>query len=446
MEKGKRILTLKTCLPILIITICLNSCVKNISSSFLGQGWSSNSINTVKFRKNALTTAQGLQFVAYYDENGFLVLGKRKVHVAKWEVLKTPYKGNIKDAHNSISIAVDGNGFLHVSWDHHDSKLRYAMSKEPFGLELGGEMGMTGTQEEKVTYPQFYNLPNGNLMFFYRSGKSGRGNLVINTYNIVSKKWDQIQDNLIDGEDKRSAYWQACVDAKGTIHISWVWRETWDVETNHDLCYARSLDGGLTWEKSTGETYKLPIRMSSAENAWRIPQKSNLINQTAMSADANSNPYIVSYWSENDITQYQIVYLDSRHWKKANTGFRKTNFELGGGGTKKIPISRPDILIDEKGDDILVSILFRDEELGNRVSLAYASLKQMNIWQVINLTEDSVRDWEPNYDISLWQQKRELHVLMQNVTQIDGEGLAHNQASNINVLVVKNIEKVISGQ
>lgn len=62
---------------------------------------------------------------------------------------------------------------------------------------------------------------------------------------------------LIDGESQRNAYWQSCIDKEGTIHVSWVWRVTWDVATNHDMCYAKSEDGGVTWTKSNGKHYKL---------------------------------------------------------------------------------------------------------------------------------------------------------------------------------------------
>lgn len=206
----------------------------------VGPGWSNNSVNTVKFRKNALTTYKDFQFTAYYDADSSVVLGKRKLKTTHWEIVKTPYTGNVKDAHNSISIVVDGDGYLHVSWDHHDTKLRYAKSKLPLSLDLGNEESMTGIAEQKLTYPEFYNLPNGNLLFFYRSGSSGRGNMIINSYSLKDRKWSQLQSNLLNGEDKRSAYWQAKVDNKGVIHLSWVWRESWGVSTNHDLCYARS--------------------------------------------------------------------------------------------------------------------------------------------------------------------------------------------------------------
>ncbi|HQF49096.1 MAG TPA: BNR repeat-containing protein, partial [Flavobacterium alvei] len=358
-----------------------------------------------------------------------------------WEKVKTPYKGNTKDAHNDISIAIDGDGFLHISWDHHDTKLRYAKGKSPMSLDLGEEQSMTGKEELKVTYPQFYNLPNGNLLFFYRSGASGRGNMVINFYDVKSKTWSQLQQNLVNGEEKRSAYWQSSIDQQGVIHLSWVWRESWDVSTNHDLCYARSKDGGITWEKSSGENYKLPITASTAEIAWKIPQKSSLINQTSMATDENGNPYIATYWSENKIPQYQIIYLRNGNWKKISTQFRKTPFYLGGGGTKQIPISRPDILIANKGNNSKLYLLFRDEERGNKISLAYIQFNKESNWKIVDLTKDSVGQWEPNYDNSLWEKENKLHIFMQNVTQIDGEGLAKIAPSNVSVIEVNHLPK-----
>ncbi|WP_035647930.1 BNR repeat-containing protein [Flavobacterium sp. ASV13] len=420
----------------------LFSCVAQQNVEILvGNGWSSNSVNTVKFRKNALTTFKDFQFIAYYDNDGYVILGKRKLNSTNWQIVKTPYSGNVKDAHNTISIAIDGDGYLHISWDHHDTKLRYAKSKSPLSLDLDKEESMTGIAEQKVTYPEFHNLPNGNLVFFYRSGASGRGNMILNLYSVKEKKWSQLQSNLLNGEEQRSAYWQARVDKKGTIHLSWVWRESWDVSTNHDICYARSFDGGLTWEKSNGEKYNLPITVTSAEIAWKIPEKSSLINQTSMIADGNGNPYIANYWCENSIPQFQIVYLENGIWKKTNTGFRKTSFYLGGGGTKKIPISRPDLLIKEEGKNRNLYLLFRDAERENKVSMAYKNLNQNTPWKITDLTTASIGEWEPNYDISLWEKQKKLHIFLQNVNQVDGEGLAKSEPTMVRVLEVNQLPK-----
>ena len=155
------------CLLGLVLFFSACSFIKTVQTD-IGTGWNNNSVNTVKFRKNALTTHNQYQFTAYYDENSCLILAKRKINTSDWEKFKTPYKGNTQDAHNDISIALDGDGYLHVSWDHHNTKLRYAKSIKPMSLELSEEQPMTGQEENKVTYPQFYNLPNGNLLFFYR--------------------------------------------------------------------------------------------------------------------------------------------------------------------------------------------------------------------------------------------------------------------------------------
>ena len=76
--------------------------------------------------------------------------------------------------------------------------------------------------EAHVTYPEFYKMSNGDLLFLYRDGSSGHGNLVINRYDIHLQKWQQVQSNLIDGEGQWNAYWQACVATRGVFHISWV--------------------------------------------------------------------------------------------------------------------------------------------------------------------------------------------------------------------------------
>jgi hypothetical protein len=203
-------------------------------------GWSQTSVNATIFRKNSIVSSVNYQFVAYYDSSSNVVLARRKHGSNVWEKQVTPYKGNVRDAHNIISIMVDGAGYVHMSWDHHNHPLRYCRGVSPESLEMGDKQNMVGNLENKVSYPEFYKLANGDLIFAYRDGGSGNGNLVMNRYRVETKAWERIQSNLIDGEGKRNAYWQMYIDNAGTIHLSWVWRETPDVKTNHDMCYARS--------------------------------------------------------------------------------------------------------------------------------------------------------------------------------------------------------------
>jgi hypothetical protein len=301
------------------------------------------------------------------------------------------------------------------------------------------ELSMTGIEEKNVTYPEFYTLPNGNILFFYRDGQSGQGNMVINSYDIKIKKWQQLHSNLIDGEKLRNAYWQACVDVKGTIHISWVWRESPDVASNHDMCYAKSTDGGLTWQNSNNEKYTLPINAATAEYVCHIPQKSELINQTSMYADETGNPFIASYWKDkgDSIPQYHIIYKTNKDWKIQNTGFRKTAFSLSGAGTKKIPISRPQIVSYKKDGKNIVAMIFRDEERSSKVSIALNSDIDKNSWQLKNLSKISVGSWEPTFDTELWKNKKQLHLFVQYTEQKDAEGKADILPQPINVLEIK---------
>ena len=131
-----------------------NSKHKNVTVSKAGMGWAGNSINTVVFRKNSLTSNDTVQFIGYYDAEGYVVIGKRNLNESVWQLKRTQYKGNIADAHNSISIMLDGDGFLHIAWDHHNNPLHYCKSKEPLSLELTDMMPMTGNAEKKIIVPR----------------------------------------------------------------------------------------------------------------------------------------------------------------------------------------------------------------------------------------------------------------------------------------------------
>ena len=398
------------------------------TESVVGPGWANNSVNAVVFRKNSLVSDLHTQYVGYYDAERYLVLGKRKLGTSRWTTRRTPYRGNADDAHNAISLMLDGAGYLHVSWDHHNNALRYARGVKPGSLELGAKLAMVGADEESVSYPEFYRLPDGNLLFFYRLGGSGRGDLVINRYDARTRRWSRLHTKLITGEGRRNAYWQAFLDHKGTLHLSWVWRESPDVASNHDLAYARSRDGGVTWEKSDGRPYALPIGADSAEYALRIPQNSELINQTSMAADRDGNPYIASYWRDAGaaVPQYHVVFHDGGGWTVRALDFRKTAFSLSGQGTKRIPIARPQIMVDSApGTGTPRGLLvFRDEERGSKVSVVSISDFVGGKWQVSDLTDASVGAWEPSFDTELWRRNGVLSLFVQDVQQVDGEGRA----------------------
>lgn len=392
----------------------------------LGPAWAANSVNTTVFRNDPITTHGDRQYAPYYNADGKVVIATRTIGESDWQTTVTPLSGNVKDAHNGISIIADGAGYLHVSWDHHNHPLRYVRSKSPGSLAFTDKMPMTGENEGNLSYPQFFRLPDGNLIFFYRDGASGSGNLALNHYDAKTQKWTQVHKNLISGEGRRNAYPQACVDARGGIHLSWVWRETPDVATNHDLCYARSDDGGRTWTKSDGTPYALPITAATAEIASPIPQRHELINQTSMCADENGRPIIATYFrpTGEKVPQYFLIHHDANRWHTVQVTRRTTPFSLSGGGSKAIPISRPQAFATSRGGGrTTVGVIFRDAERGSRVSIAQCADLAKPQWHVRDLTDFTVQYWEPSYDHVRWQRDGVLDLYVQNSGQGDAEAL-----------------------
>jgi hypothetical protein len=400
----------------------------------IGEGWAQSSVNAAVFRQNSVVSHGDTQYTAYYDAEDHVVLAKRRLGSDQWEVHRTQYTGNVRDAHNAISIAVDGSGVLHIAWDHHGHDLRYARGLRAGGLELGKPQGMTGQAEGAVTYPQFYLLSGGDLLFLYRDGSSGRGNVLLNRYDVAGGEWQIVQHPLIDGQDERNAYVnQLAIDAGGGWHLSWTWRESWDVATNHDILYAFSPDEGRSWRTSSGEPYALPITAASAEVARHVPQGSELINQTSMTVDSHGRPMIVTYWrpADSEVPQFHLVWHDGGRWHTSQVGERKLAFRLSGGGTKRIPISRPQVLA---GDEGAVYVVFRDEERGGGISVARSRDPQRARWHVLDLVPSSVGQWEPTYDPVLWRRDRRLHLFHQVVGQGDGETLEDLPPQTVSIL------------
>ena len=103
-------------------------CVMSVSQTIIGKGWARTSVNATVYRRNSVASDEKYQYVAYYDADRKVMLAQREIGSTEWKVEQTQYSGNTADAHNGISIMVDGEGYLHMSWDHHVHPLRYCRS------------------------------------------------------------------------------------------------------------------------------------------------------------------------------------------------------------------------------------------------------------------------------------------------------------------------------
>ena len=404
------------------------------------------SVNMLAGVKQTLFTHGQFQYAAYYNANRHLVLAKRPTDAKTWQTQVTPYTGNVDDAHNHISLVVDADGYLHIAWDHHNSPLNYARSVTPGALTLerkpmlGEPQTANEAGESSVTYPQFYALPSGDLLFAYRDGGSGRGNLVLNRYDLRSQQWQRLHSSVLDGEGKRSAYWDMSVDINGVVHLAWIWRETPDVASNHDLAYARSFDQGNTWQQYDGTPYALPITESESDVVVPIPQHHKLMNPPVVMGDNSSRPFIASYWADSptDIPRYQVVYPlpQPNTWQIIKAPKAAENFELSGHGTKRPPISRTILLPRQHNGVTSLHLIYRDDfQRGQVMGLTMHNIIDAN-WESHVLHPQNVGAWEPSIDPTQWIQHGRADLLLQRVEQRDGNDAESAQVapSHIGVL------------
>ena len=381
------------------------------------------SVNVLANSQHTLLTHGDTQYAAFYAADSTLVLAQRTHGSDAWTTHRTALKGRTADAHNTVALGVDGDGFLHVAWDHHNNPLNYTRGVAPGSLELGPREAMTGSHENRVTYPAFLPLPNGDLLFFYRDGGSGRGNLVLNRYDVRAHRWSQIHASLINGEGACSAYPAYTVDARGTLHLAWVWRATPDVATNQDIAYARSADGGVTWTSVDNRPLTVPFTAANADYALRVGPNRSLMNPPSLAADADGRPLIANYWTPegSDIPQFHVVRHTGNAWRVTQVTARTTPFTLAGGGTKNPPISRAVLAVrasEDAGREVV--LVYRDDERGGRIIAATCEDLRKTGWRFTALTTGSVGAWEPSFDPVAWDRTGELHLLVQPVVQRDG--------------------------
>ena len=402
-------------------------CVANIG---LGRAWAGNTVNTAIFRGQGVFSRDGFQYASYYEDESNLRIVKRNLNNNEVESFSIRGNYNLKDAHNCISMGMDRSGFIHISYDHHGTKLRYRVSSEPRNIHFwSDEQEMTGQNEGKVTYPTFIQPKSGNpLMLLLRDGSAENGAAFIKRYDERLLKWHDYEKPILSGKDPMpetaNAYWNHPVtDEAGVIHISFVWRRKsiGDAElvNNSDVAYVVSEDGGSNWLSAQKKKLQLPITPLTSGSIWAVEPGSNLINQCGMAVDSQQDPHLCFYSNDpNGIPQYQHLWRKGQSWHHNFLSARTSSFNLTGRGTLKIPMSRPEILIGKNDDVILV---YRADFTGDK--LVAQILKAPDYCPRISETtvifSDSVGYSEPVIDKERWEKDKVLSVLVQACEQPD---------------------------
>ncbi|MDA0814269.1 MAG: BNR-4 repeat-containing protein [Verrucomicrobia bacterium] len=174
-------------------------------------------VNAVHCQQDAVVTHGNHQYVGYIDAERRLCLARRKLPSGDWGIIRfTDYAFKSNDDHCTVCIGLcPKDGTLHMSWGMHNDALTYRVSRkgvathpesvkweaslfEPIISEL--EKGKPPT---KVTYPRFWQTPDGGLQFGYRTGYAGKGDRWLVDYEPDTGTWNHTE---IYTAGRRKAY------------------------------------------------------------------------------------------------------------------------------------------------------------------------------------------------------------------------------------------------
>ena len=260
-------------------------------------------MNGESFQQNGITSFNGWQYAAFWDQSGHVNLSRRQLPSGGWHnLVLTDYTTSSTDSHNVICIGISAqDGTIHLAFDMHSSTLEYRRSVPGLATSpatatwAAGSFGavqhsLAGTSMSQVTYPQFIAVPDGSLQLAIRTGLSGSGDEVL--YEYRAGAWAYV-GKFIDGTTAgNNAYLFGIeYDATNLLHVTWTVRETPDASTNHDLFYAYSKDQGRTWRDNAGAvvatTGSAPLASTAADlKVWSIGQNRGLMNQESQVVDA----------------------------------------------------------------------------------------------------------------------------------------------------------------
>ena len=285
----------------------------------------------------SLMTESKHQYTAYYNSNREMTVASRVLPDGEWKYKVLPTKVG-HDSHNYVTMAIDSKGYLHVSGNMHCVKLIYFKSKKPYDISTLTKVdSMVGQNENRCTYPKFIKGANDELIFNYRDGGSGNGNVFYNIYDVETGQWKRLLNTpLADGQGKMNAYILGPFQGPDKqFHISWVWRDTPDCSTNHDLSYAKS--GNLIdWESIDSKPVKLPITLANKSLVVDpIQVDGGIINGTGKIGFDSENNVLLSYhkFDSDGNTQAYIARYEKGKWNISQISDWDYRWHFKGGGS-----------------------------------------------------------------------------------------------------------------
>lgn len=439
------ILSAATCIAGIKATLLQDSVVDPQALTI--EGRFGQAINGKSFQQDALVSHKGFQYVGYYDGKRRVCLARRKLPAGEWKTIRfIDYHFKSNDAHNTISIGIcPGDGTIHLAFDHHVHPLKYRRSikgaasypdKFMWEANLFGPIvsRLEKNLPKSVTYPRFWQTPDGGLQFCYRRDGSGNGDRMLADYNPASGAWENIRQ--IDSREgvftdsmgrstSRCSYPNGYTyGPDGKLHTTWVWRED-SQGSNHDLIYAYSEDRGKTWLNNAGEMISGPPRVDSPGiTVADIPRNLGLMNTHGQAVDSKGRVHVVMWHCTEETLKAAGSKPGEHVWgvsaaRRYHYYRRELNGEWRHLQLPWVAGNRPKVFAD-KHDNLL--FIYKTEKTDKSDALrslkgdfqiaAATAASGWTDWQIISTVKGPFVN-EMTGDFYRWQEEGVLSVMMQ---------------------------------
>ena len=416
-----------------------------------------NTVNGRTHQQTPLTTYRGYQYVTYFDADRRICIGRKKVEADSWDVIHfEDHKFETNDSHNTAVLGIcKQDGTIHMVFDHHATPLNYRVSEQgvanhPDSVQwsaglfgpIAHSLGSVATAE-RVTYPRFFNAPNGNLMLYYRAVTSGNGDGMIEEYDGIRHHWTPGMGRFIardigvyaaNGKTSpfRCPYINSLSYAGDRLHVSWIWRELFErtkAVNQHDLCYAYSDDHGRTWQNSQGErigeTGIHPIHLNTNGLVVApIPTGVGLANSNTHYAYDDGGIHVVMRHNIGTDVESQYVH----YWRAVDGRWSNNALPFTGGRPKLVGTAERILVLVYEDDDHNLHVL-RGRPNDSRTRWK---------WSKVKLPEPHFVYGEAVLDLERWEQDKTLSIYSQNPPltqkQVSGETPVTGVPSALNVV------------
>lgn len=174
------------------------------------------------------------------------------------------------DIHNTPSLTMDSQGYLHVLAGTHGRPFPYARSLAPNDAHAGWTEAVPAANDESQTYIGLVCGPDDTLHLVYRLWQTGKEPFPASHYATLAyqrkrpgKPWEPPRILIVPPFSEYSVFYhRLTIDRKGRLFVSYdYWSTYWFYRTDHRgsrRAVLMSPDGGQTWKLALSDDFCPP--------------------------------------------------------------------------------------------------------------------------------------------------------------------------------------------